>query len=171
MASILQQIGSSVGEKLNEKLNLSGGTVTGSLVIPTPTSESEAAQKAQVSALELSIGSYATFVATIADVTVTYSDTAANITAITDAPNGAIGVANDTSVIYVSDGGVWSVSTIDTVQADSLAAAATLNISGDTESNINARSGDPAGTIMYGTDTDDLYVFDGTDWQTYNNDA
>jgi hypothetical protein len=80
-------------------------------------------------------------------------------------------VANDTSVIYVSDGGVWSVSTIDTVQADSLAAAATLNISGDTESNINARSGDPAGTIMYGTDTDDLYVFDGTDWQTYNNDA
>jgi len=167
MASILQQIGSSVGEKLNEKLNLSGGTVTGSLVIPTPTSESEAAQKAQVSALELSIGSYATFVATIADVTVTYSDTAANITAITDAPNGAIGVANDTSVIYVSDGGVWSVSTIDTVQADSLAASSTLNISDDTESNIRLREGDATGTLMYGTDTDKLYIFDGSDWHEY----
>ena len=122
MASILQQIGSSVGEKLNEKLNLSGGTVTGSLVIPAPTAESEAAQKAQVSALELSIGSYATFVATIADVTVTYSDTAANITAITDAPNGAIAVANDTNAIYYSNNGVWVLSSIDTIQNDSLEA-------------------------------------------------
>lgn len=171
MASILQQIGSSVGEKLNEKLNLSGGTVTGSLVIPAPSSESEAAQKAQVSALELSIGSYATFVATIADVTVTYSDTAANIALITNAPNGAIAVANDTNAVYYSNNGVWVLSSIDTIQNDSLEAGKTLNISGDTESNINARSGDPTGTIMYGTDTDDLYVFDGTNWQTYNNDA
>lgn len=171
MASILQQIGSSVGEKLNEKLNLSGGTITGSLVIPAPSSESEAAQKAQVSALELSIGSYATFVATIADVTVTYSDTAANIALITDAPNGAIAVANDTNAVYYSNNGVWVLSSIDTIQNDSLEAGKTLNISGDTESNIIARSGDPTGTIMYGTDTDDLYVFDGTDWQTYNNDA
>ena len=171
MASILQQIGSSVGEKLNEKLNLSGGTVTGSLVIPAPTAESEAAQKAQVSALELSIGSYATFVATIADVTVTYSDTAANIALITDAPNGAIAVANDTNAIYYSKNGVWVLSSIDTIQNDSLEAGKTLNISGDTASNIYGRSEDPTGTIMYGTDTDDLYVFDGTNWQTYNNDA
>ena len=102
MASILQQIGSSVGEKLNEKLNLSGGTVTGSLVIPAPSSESEAAQKAQVSALELSIGSYATFVATIADVTVTYSDTAANITAITDIKNAADGRIKSASKVNFS---------------------------------------------------------------------
>ena len=129
MASILQQIGSSVGEKLNEKLNLSGGTVTGSLVIPAPTAESEAAQRLKTSALELSIGSYATFVATIADVTVTYSDTAANIALITNAPNGAIAVANDTNAIYYSNNGVWVLSSIDTIQSSSLEAGKTLNIS------------------------------------------
>lgn len=47
----------------------------------------------------------------------------------------------------------------------------TLNVIGDTEANIRSRSGDTAGTIMYGTDTDDLYIFDGSEWQTYNNDA
>lgn len=49
--------------------------------------------------------------------------------------------------------------------------SATLNVIGDTEANIRSRSGDTAGTIMYGTDTDDLYIFDGSEWQTYNNDA
>lgn len=47
----------------------------------------------------------------------------------------------------------------------------TLNVIGDTEANIRSRSSDTAGTIMYGTDTDDLYIFDGSEWQTYNNDA
>ena len=51
------------------------------------------------------------------------------------------------------------------------ATSATLNVIGDTEANIRSRSGDTAGTIMYGTDTDDLYIFDGSEWQTYNNDA
>jgi hypothetical protein len=39
----------------------------------------------------------------------------------------------------------------------------------DTEANILARTGDATGVIAYGTDTEDLYVCDGTNWQTYNN--
>ena len=39
----------------------------------------------------------------------------------------------------------------------------------DTHSNITARSGDPTGTIAFGTDTDDLYVYDGANWQIYFN--
>ena len=38
----------------------------------------------------------------------------------------------------------------------------------DTQSNILARTGDAVGTIAFGTDTYDLYVFDGTNWQIYN---
>ena len=38
-----------------------------------------------------------------------------------------------------------------------------------TESNIFARTGDPVGTIAFGTDTDDLYIFDGTNFQIYLN--
>lgn len=36
-------------------------------------------------------------------------------------------------------------------------------------STIIARSGDPTGTIAFGTDTDDLYVYDGANWQIYFN--
>ena len=171
MANILSQIGTAVGGKLAEKLDLSGGTVTGALVIPAPTGSTEAAQKAQVSALESAIGSYSNFVSTVADVTVTVSDTAANILADTSQANGAVAVATDTNAIYVSNSGSFTVSSIDNVQADSISAAATLNISVDTEANIRARSGDATGTIMLGTDSYDLYIFDGSDWQTYNNDA
>ena len=39
----------------------------------------------------------------------------------------------------------------------------------DTAANITARTSDDTGTIMYGSDTYDLYVFDGTNWQVYNN--
>mgnify|MGYP004034161927 FL=1 len=39
----------------------------------------------------------------------------------------------------------------------------------DTESNIFARSGDAVGTIAFGTDTNDLYIFDGTNFQIYEN--
>lgn len=39
----------------------------------------------------------------------------------------------------------------------------------DTKANILARSGDATGVIAYGTDTYDLYVYDGTVWQTYQN--
>ena len=39
----------------------------------------------------------------------------------------------------------------------------------DTAANISARTGDDTGTIMYGSDTYDLYVFDGSNWQVYNN--
>ena len=39
----------------------------------------------------------------------------------------------------------------------------------DTAANITARTSDVAGTIMYGSDTYDLYVFDGSNWQVYNN--
>jgi hypothetical protein len=39
----------------------------------------------------------------------------------------------------------------------------------DTHANILARSGDATGVIAFGTDTLDLYVFDGTNWQLYEN--
>ena len=41
----------------------------------------------------------------------------------------------------------------------------------DTEANILTRTGDATGVIAYGTDTEDLYVYDGTNWQIYNNDG
>ena len=39
----------------------------------------------------------------------------------------------------------------------------------DTHSNIIARSGDATGTIAFGTDTNDLYVYDGALWVYYFN--
>jgi hypothetical protein len=39
----------------------------------------------------------------------------------------------------------------------------------DTHSNILARSGDAVGVIAFGTDTHDLYVYDGANWQQYIN--
>tara|TARA_B100001146_G_C16109192_1_gene402853 strand:- start:629 stop:919 length:291 start_codon:yes stop_codon:yes gene_type:complete len=39
----------------------------------------------------------------------------------------------------------------------------------DTEANIAVRTSDATGVIAFGTDTNDLYVFDGTTWQIYNN--
>lgn len=39
----------------------------------------------------------------------------------------------------------------------------------ETHATILARSGDATGVIAYGTDTYDLYVYDGANWQTYNN--
>ena len=39
----------------------------------------------------------------------------------------------------------------------------------ETEATILARTGDAVGAIAYGTDTYDLYVYDGSAWQTYEN--
>lgn len=39
----------------------------------------------------------------------------------------------------------------------------------DTQATIIARTGDTVGVIAYGTDTYDLYVYDGTSWQRYEN--
>ena len=121
--------------------------------------------------MEAAIGNYGSFVSTIADVTVSVSDTAANILATTNPADGTVAVATDTNAIYVADAGVFSESDIDNVNAAVIAALADFNTSGDTEANIRLRSGDATGTIMFGTDTYDLYIFDGSDWQTYNNDA
>ena len=168
--SILSELGTALGGKLGEKLNLTGGTMTGALIVQAPTAANHVATSNQVTTLESSIGNYGDFVATTADVTVTVYDTQANVLARTSDANGTIAVTSDTSSIYIFNGS-WVQSTIDTIKADYLAVIATINISGDTEANIRSRSGDAAGTIMYGTDTDNLYIFDGTLWQTYNNDA
>jgi len=45
----------------------------------------------------------------------------------------------------------------------------------DTEANIIAVGSEPTNptgevTIKYGTDTDDLYIYDGTDWYKFSND-
>jgi hypothetical protein len=37
----------------------------------------------------------------------------------------------------------------------------------DTQANILARSSDPAGTIGYGTDTENYYIFTGSLWFNY----
>lgn len=39
----------------------------------------------------------------------------------------------------------------------------------DTHANILARTGDAVGVIAYGTDTEDIYVYDGAAWQIYEN--
>lgn len=169
--SILSELGTALSGKLGEKLNLAGGTMTGHLVVPEPTATNHVATSNQVTTLESAIGHYGDFVASTADVTVSVHDTQANILARTGDSKGTIAVASDTSNIYIWTGIQWSLSSIASVQSDQIAILATLNISGDTVANIRARSGDSAGTMMYGTDTDDLYIFDGSDWQTYNNDA
>jgi hypothetical protein len=167
MPSILESLGTALSGKLVEKLNLSGGTLTGPLVVPEPTESNHVATSGQVVTLETAIGNYGDYVASSADVTVSIYDTAANILARTGDPKGAIAVASDTNAIYYWSGAVWTVSDIDNIQADSLAAARTLNISADTEINIRSREGDATGTVMYGTDTDKLYIFDGSDWHEY----
>lgn len=169
--SILSELGTALGGKLGEKLNLAGGTMTGALIVPEPTASNHVATSNQVTTLESAIGNYGDFVATTADVTVTVFDTQANILGRDSDPKGTIAVSSDTSLIYIWTGSYWQQSTIESVKADYLDIISTLNISGDTESNIRSRSGDSAGTIMYGTDTDDLYIFDGSAWQTYNNDV
>ena len=167
MPSILEALGTSLNGKLSEKLSLSGGTLTGPLIVPEPTAANHVATSSQVSALESTIGNYGDFVASSADVTVSIYDTAANILARASDPKGTVAVASDTSAIYYWNGAVWTASDIDNIQADSLAAARTLNISGDTESSIRSRTGDAVGTVMYGTNTDKLYIFDGSAWHEY----
>jgi len=39
----------------------------------------------------------------------------------------------------------------------------------EVEATILLRTGDAVGVIAYGTDTNELYVFDGSNWQIYNN--
>lgn len=169
--SILSELGTALGGKLGEKLNLAGGTMTGPLIVPEPSAANHVATSNQVTTLESAIGNYGDFVATTADVTVTVYDTQENVLARDSDAKGAIGVASDTSNIYIWNGSSWSQSTINSIQDDYVSVVATLNISGDTEANIRSRTGDATGTIMYGTDTDDLYIYDGAAWQTYNNDA
>ena len=43
----------------------------------------------------------------------------------------------------------------------------TLRAYYDTQANIEARSGEPVGTLYYAYDSDRLYVYDGSNWQYY----
>ena len=171
MANILSSLGSAVATKLGEKLSLEGGTMTGALVVQDPVASNQAATSGQVETLETKIGNYGNYVAGFADVTVSIDDTQANILARTGDPKGSIAVANDTSNIYIWSGAAWIASDINNVHADFITISATINISGDTESNVVATESPSAGDIMYGTDTDDLYVYSGSAWHIYNNDA
>jgi hypothetical protein len=47
------------------------------------------------------------------------------------------------------------------------ASATTLRGYYDIQANIEARSGEPVGSLYYAYDVDRLYVYDGTDWQYY----
>lgn len=54
--------------------------------------------------------------------------------------------------------------------APAAAGAAAFNIDvRDTEANIVVRTSDATGVIAFGTDTYDIYVFNGFNWQIYNN--
>ena len=145
--------------------------MTGALVVQTPSASNHAANLGQVEDLESRIGSYANYVATFADVTVSVEDTQANILARTGDPKGAVAVASDTNNIYVWNGDSWAASDVDNVRTDFLTISATMNLSGGTESTIVALESPSAGDIMYGTDTDDLYVYSGSAWHIYNNDS
>jgi len=171
MANILSSLGSAVATKLGEKLSLEGGTMTGALIVQDPAADNHAATSGQVSTLEAKIGSYGSYVATFADVTVSVEDTQANILARTGDPKGAVAVASDTSNIYIWSGASWVASDIDSVREDFIIISATLNVSGDIEANITTSATPSAGDIMYGTDTDDLYIYSGSQWHIYNNDA
>jgi len=46
-------------------------------------------------------------------------------------------------------------------------AEGTLQAAYDTQANIEARSGDDVGTIYFSSDSDRIYVYDGTNWQFY----
>ena len=43
----------------------------------------------------------------------------------------------------------------------------TLRAYYDTQAAIEARSGEPVGTLYYAYDSDRLYVYDGSNWQYY----
>ncbi len=43
----------------------------------------------------------------------------------------------------------------------------TLRAYYDTQASIEAKSGEPIGTIYFAYDVDRLYVYDGTNWQYY----
>jgi hypothetical protein len=45
--------------------------------------------------------------------------------------------------------------------------SSTLRAYYDTQANIEARSGEPVGTLYYAYDSDRLYVYDGSNWQYY----
>ena len=167
MPSILEALGTSLSGKLSEKLSLSGGTLTGPLIVPEPTAANHVATSSQVTALESTIGNYGDFVASSADVTVSIYDTAANILARTQDTRGTVAVASDTNSIFYWAGSVWVQSDINNVQSDSLAVSLTLNISSDTETNIKGRTTDALGTLMYSNDSYKLLVFDGTNWHQF----
>ena len=60
-------------------------------------------------------------------------------------------------------------SDVTTLQSD-VASLTNLTISTiDTESNIRAITNAVIGDLAYGSDTYDFYVYDGTDWQIYQN--
>jgi prophage DNA circulation protein len=60
-------------------------------------------------------------------------------------------------------------SDVTTLQSD-VASLTNLTISTiDTESNIRAIANAVIGDLAYGSDTYDFYVYDGTDWQIYQN--
>lgn len=172
MANLLQSLGSALNGKLGEKLNLAGGTMTGSLLVPDSSGAvTSVATTTDVTTLENAIGNFGDFVASTADVTVNVYDTESNILARTGDSKGAIGVTSDTQKVYIFNGSSWALSSVETIAADFQSVMSTLNIGKDTESNIKSRTGDAVGTMMIGSDTYDLYIYDGSTWHTYNNDA
>jgi len=123
MATIFKVLGEALKDKLGEKLDLTGGTMTGHLSVSAPTASNQVATSGQVTDLESAFGNYGDFVASNADVTVSIFDTFSNIQAITDQANGAIAVSSDAGNIYYWDGTSWVQSSISSIKADSLAAS------------------------------------------------
>ena len=123
MATIFKVLGEALKDKLGEKLDLTGGTMTGHLSVSTPTASNQVATSGQVTDLESAFGNYGDFVESNADVTVSIFDTFSNIQGITNQANGAIAVSSDGGNIYYWDGASWVQSSISSIKADSLAAS------------------------------------------------
>ena len=94
--------------------------------------------------------------------TIQVFDTESEFIDQTDATQYTIVHAKDTDKLYVWDGN-WYIYNNDTFRVQDL----------ETESTIVASTPtNPTGevTIKYGTDTSDLYVYNGTDWYKFSND-
>jgi len=74
---------------------------------------------------------------------------------------GDMVVDSDLNAVKLYDGSAWRKFAHD--------AQSFVVILRDTHANIIARTGDTVGTIAFGTDTQDLYVYDGTNWYFYQN--
>lgn len=83
-----------------------------------------------------------------------------------EAVQGEMYFATDTGSFYIAE---TTAGAIDATLAQFAVPNLFSVALSDTEANIRASTTSVTGDTAYGTDTEDFYVFDGTNWQIYNN--